>query len=81
MDDNMKQALLEWCERHAKNLNDEFFNALDDLAVTIVSNTENTIDDIIVYAVKDKVIEIGKEFLEKYIDKIDGVEGNLGEDA
>lgn len=79
MDDNMKQGLLEWCERHAKCLNDEFFNALDDLAVTVVTNTENTIDDVIVYAVKDKVIEICKEFLEKYIDKIDGVEGNLGE--
>lgn len=75
MDEKMKQALLDWCERHAKVLNDGFCETLDDLAVTIVTNTETPIDDGIVLTLKEPVIKILHEFLEKQIDKIDGIEG------
>ena len=77
MNEKMKQALLEWCERHAKVLNDEFCEALDDLATTIVKTTETPVDDTIVLAIKDPVLDTFHEFLAKQIDKIDGVEGNL----
>ena len=75
MDVKMKQALLDWCERHAKVLNDGFCEALDDLAVTIVTNTETPIDDGIILTLKEPVIKTLHEFLEKQIDKIDGIEG------
>lgn len=78
MNEKMKQALLQWCERHSDKLDDWFIDALDDLAVTVVTNTETPIDDAIVLAVKDPVLETLQEYLEKQIDKIDGVEGNLG---
>lgn len=79
MEEKMKQALLEWCERHAKVLNDDFCEALDDLATTIVQATETPIDDTIVLAVKDPVLNALHEFLAEQIDKIDGVEGNIEE--
>lgn len=78
MDEKMKKALLQWCERYADKLDDWFIDALDDLAVTVVTNTETPIDDGIVLAVKAPVLETLKEFIQKGIDKIDGVEGNLG---
>lgn len=79
MEDTMKQALLKWCERHAKVLNDEFCEAIDDLATTIVQATETPYDDTIVLAIKDPVLDALHEFLAKQIDKIDGVEGNIEE--
>lgn len=75
MDDKMKGALLEWCEKHANVLNDDFCNALDDLLTVVVTNTETPIDDAIVLAVKDPAIKLLREFLAEQIDKIDGVEG------
>lgn len=75
MDDKMRQALLEWCEKHANVLNNDFCNALDDLLTVVVTNTETPIDDAIVLAVKDPVIEQLRDFLADQIDKIDGVEG------
>lgn len=38
MDDKMKTALLQWCERHADKLDDWFIFALDDLVTTFVNN-------------------------------------------
>lgn len=78
MDEKMKQALLQWCERHADKLDDWFIAALDDLAVTVVTNTETPIDDAIVLSVKEPVLDTLQEFLKTRIDKIDGVSGNLG---
>ena len=72
--EKMKQALLEWCERHAAVLNDDFCNAVDDLVTTIVQTTETPIDDAIVLAVKTPALELLHEFLAEQIDKIDGVE-------
>lgn len=78
MDDKMKEALLQWCERHADKLDDWFVGALDDLVTTVVTTSETPLDDAIVLPIKTPVLETLNEFLEKQIDKIDGVEGNLG---
>ena len=77
MDDKMKTALLQWCERHADKLDDWFIFALDDLVTTFVTTSETPIDDAIVLPIKTPVLEILKEFLKTQIDKIDVVEGNL----
>ena len=71
MDEKMKTALLQWCERHADKLDDWFIAALDDLVTTVVTTSETPLDDAIVLPIKTPV-------LETQIDKIDGVEGNLG---
>ena len=77
MEDKMKQALLQWCERHTSVLNNDFCEALDDLITTIVQTTETPLDDAIVLPIKEPVINTLHEFLARQIDKIDGVEGNL----
>ena len=78
MDDKMKEALLQWCERHADKLDDWFIIALDDLVTTVVKTTETPLDDALVLPIKTPVFETLNEFLKSQIDKIDGVEGNLG---
>lgn len=78
MDDKMKEALLQWCERHADKLDGWFIGALDDLVTTVVTTSETPLDDAIVLPIKTPVLETLNEFLKKQIDKIDGVEGNLG---
>lgn len=57
MDDKMKEALLQWCERHADKLDDWFINALDDLVTTVVTTTDTPIDDAIVLPIKTPVLE------------------------
>lgn len=78
MDDKMKEALLQWCERHTDKLDGWFIGALDDLVTTVVTTSETPLDDAIVLPIKTPVLETLNEFLKKQIDKIDGVEGNLG---
>uniref|UniRef100_UPI0040257D7F hypothetical protein n=1 Tax=Candidatus Stercorousia sp. TaxID=3048886 RepID=UPI0040257D7F len=78
MNEKMKTALLQWCERHADKLDDWFIVALDDLVTTVVTTTETPFDDGVVLPIKTPVLEILDEFLKNKIDKIDGVEGNLG---
>lgn len=72
MDEKMKQALLEWCEKHAGVLNNDFCDALDDLISTVVSTTETPIDDALVTPIKGPVIKMLREYLASQIDKIDG---------
>lgn len=78
MDEKMKTALLQWCERHSDKLDDWFIAALDDLVTTVVKTSETPLDDAIVLPIKTPVLETLNEFLKTQIDKIDGVEGNLG---
>lgn len=78
MDEKMKTALLQWCEKHTKVLNDDFCEALEDLVETVVTTTETPIDDMIVLPIKEPVFNVLHEYLETQIDKIDGIEGNLG---
>ena len=77
MEQEMKTALLQWCERHADKLDDWFIAALDDLVTTVVKTTETPLDDALVLPIKTPVFETLNEFLKTQIDKIDGVEGNL----
>lgn len=78
MDEEMKTALLQWCERYADKLDDWFVEALDDLVTTVVTTSKTKLDDAIVLPIKTPVFETLNEFLKNQIDKIDGVEGNLG---
>ena len=68
MNDKMETALLQWCERHSRVLNNDFCEALKDLVETVV----------VVIPIKDPVFNTLHKYLETQIDKIDGVEGNLG---
>lgn len=77
MDEKMKQALLQWCERHSDKLDDWFIDALDDLVTTVVKTSETPYDDALVLPIKTPVFETLNEFLKKQIDKIDGITGNL----
>lgn len=76
MNEKMEQALLQWCEKYANVLNDNFCNALDDLITTVVTTSETPYDDAIVLPIKTPIIEAINKFLKAQIDKIDGVEGN-----
>lgn len=78
MDDKMKQDLLRWCEKHSDKLGDWFIPAVDELITIVVTDTETPIDDAIVLPIKTPVLEVVDTYLKKQIDKIDGVEGNLG---
>ncbi len=77
MEEKMKQALLQWCERHSDKLDDWFIDALDDLVTTVVKTSETPYDDALVLPIKTPVLETLNEFLKKQIDKIDGITGNL----
>lgn len=55
MNDKMETALLQWCERHSRVLNNDFCEALKDLVETVVVVTETPIDDAIVLPIKDPV--------------------------
>ena len=74
MDDKMKQALLECCERNCKVLSPDVVAFMQDLVNTAIETSENKIDDMFV-----PIINMGFEVLDDYlksqIDKIDGVEG------
>ena len=74
MDDKMKQALLECCERNVKVLSPDVVAFMKDLTNTAITTSENKIDDMFV-----PIINMGFEVLDDYlksqIDKIDGVEG------
>lgn len=74
MDDKMKQALLECCERNCEVLSPAVVAFMQDLVNTAIETSENKIDDMFV-----PIINMGFEVLDDYlksqIDKIDGVEG------
>ena len=74
MNDKMKQALLECCERNCEVLSPAVVAFLQDLVNTAIETSENKVDDMFV-----PIINMGFEVLDDYlksqIDKIDGVEG------
>ena len=74
MDEKMKQALLECCERNCEVLSPAVVAFMQDLVNTAIETSENKIDDMFV-----PIINMGFEVLDDYlksqIDKIDGVEG------
>ena len=74
MDDKMKQALLECCERNCEVLSPAVVAFMKDLTNTAIETSENKIDDMFL-----PIINMGFEVLDDYlksqIDKIDGVAG------
>lgn len=74
MDDKMKQALLECCERNCEVLSPDVVAFMKDLTNTAITTSENKIDDMFVPII-NMGFEVLDDFLAKQIDKIDGVEG------
>lgn len=74
MDDKMKQALLECCERNCEVISPAVVAFAKDLVQTAVETSETPIDDIFLPII-NKGFEVLDEFLKEQIDKIDGVEG------
>lgn len=74
MDEKMKQALLECCERNCEVISPAVVAFMKDLTNTAIETSENKVDDMFV-----PIINMGFEVLDDYlksqIDKIDGVEG------
>ena len=74
MDDKMKQALLECCERNCEVLSPAVVAFMKDLVNTAIETSENKIDDMFVPII-NMGFEVLDDFLANQIDKIDGVEG------
>lgn len=76
MDEKMKQALLEVCEKHTDVLSQEVIDFMYEVAEVAIKTSETPIDDMFL-----PIINATKPVLEatmhKLVDKIDGVEGNL----
>ena len=74
MNEEMKQALLECCERNCEVLSPDVVAFMKDLTNTAIEISENKVDDMFV-----PIINMGFEVLDDYlksqIDKIDGVAG------
>lgn len=77
MDDKMKKALLACCERNSKVLSPDVVAFMKDLANTAIETSETKIDDKFLPII-NMGFDVMDEFLLKQVDKIDGVEGNLG---
>ncbi len=71
MDDKMKQALLECCERNCEVISPDVVNFLKDLINTAIDTSENKIDDAFKPLI-NMALEILDDYLIKQIDKIDG---------
>ena len=69
MDEKMKQALLECCERNCKVISPEVVAFAKDLVKTTIETSETPIDDMFLPIIV-KGFEVLDEFLAKQIDKI-----------
>lgn len=74
MDDKMKQALLECCERNCEVLSPAVVAFMQDLVNTAIETSENKVDDMFVPII-NMGFDVLDDFLANQIDKIDGVEG------
>ena len=71
MNEEMKQALLECCERNVKVLSPDVVAFMKDLTNTAITTSENKVDDMFTPII-DMGFEVLDEFLLKQADKIDG---------
>ena len=71
MNEEMRQALLECCERNVKVLSPDVVAFMKDLTNTAITTSENKVDDMFTPII-DMGFEILDEFLLKQADKIDG---------
>ena len=74
MDEKMKQALLECCERNCEVLSPAVVAFMKDVVDTAIKTSDNKVDDMFL-----PIIEVGfkvlDDFIAEQVDKIDGVEG------
>lgn len=71
MNEEMRQALLECCERNVKVLSPDVVAFMKDLTNTAITTSENKVDDMFTPII-NKGFEVLDEFLLKQADKIDG---------
>ena len=71
MDEKMKKALLDCCERNRKVISPDVVAFAKDLVNTAILTSENKIDDMFTPII-NKGFEVLDEYLLKQIDKIDG---------
>ncbi len=71
MNEEMKTALLECCERNVKVLSPDVVAFMKDLTNTAITTSENKIDDMFTPII-NMGFEVLDEFLLKQADKIDG---------
>ena len=74
MEDKMKQALLECCQRNCEVLSPAVVAFMQDLVNTAIETSENKVDDMFVPII-NMGFEVLDDFLANQIDKIDGAEG------
>lgn len=71
MNEEMRQALLECCERNVKVLSPDVVAFMKDLTNTAITTSENKVDDMFTPII-NMGFEVLDEFLLKQADKIDG---------
>lgn len=71
MNEEMKTALLECCERNVKVLSPDVVAFMKDLTNTAITTSENKVDDMFTPII-NMGFEVLDEFLLKQADKIDG---------
>lgn len=74
MNEKMKEALLECCERNCEVISPAVVAFMKDLANTAIETSETKVDDMFLPII-NMGFEVLDEFLLKQADKIDGVEG------
>lgn len=73
MDEKMKQALLECCERNCKVISPDVVAFAKDLVQTAIETSENKIDDMFL-GIINPAFELLDKFLLEQVEKIDGAE-------
>ncbi len=74
MNEEMKQALLECCERNCEVLSPSVVAFMQDLVNTAIETSDTKVDDMFVPII-NMGFDVLDDFLANQIDKIDGVEG------
>ena len=72
MNGEMKQALLECCERNCEVLTPAVLAFAKDLVNTAIEVSDTPIDNIFLPII-NKGFEVAEEFIAEQVDKIDGV--------
>lgn len=72
MNEEMKQALLECCEKNCEVLTPAVLAFAKDLVNTAIKVSDTPIDDMFLPII-NKGFEVAEEFIAEQVDKIDGV--------
>lgn len=75
--ETLRENVLKACEKNTAVLLDGTVDFAYDLVKAVVISTENVIDDGLFGVLESQTKEAVKELVREYIDKIDGIEGNL----